>query len=479
MARLLYPLALDLHGKSVLVVGAGPVAVRKLAELLRCEALPTVIAPEASPGVERLVPAVTWVKRPFADGDEVGRTLVFACTNDPVLNLHIADSCARAGVLCNVADQAEAGSFHVPGVLRKGEVTLTISTGGAVPGLTRYLKRVLSEALGDEVADLAALLGRRRATLRTAALGDPRSAKVRALFESLPYRQLLDDLRMHGPAAVEASLDRLLSTQDNSNSHKHLDASLRTSPEPSVTLSTPGLVSLVGAGPGHPGLLTLAAADAIRSAQVIIHDRLIPEETLNLAPRDCLLLAAGKRGHGGAGESMRQDEIEARLIEHALAGRRVVRLKGGDPFIFGRGFEEVLALESHGIPWTLIPGLSSVTAGPAWAGIPLTHRGVARSFAVMSGMTYSKTNTQIPKADTLLLLMGLQRLTEIVPAFLEQGWNPDTPVAAVQDATLPDQRVCLSTLSNIAAETARRGFDSPTLFIIGEVVRLARPRGTP
>lgn len=171
---------------------------------------------------------------------------------------------------------------------------------------------------------------------------------------------------------------------------------------------------------------------------------------------------------------MRQEDIEARLVEHALKGRRVVRLKGGDPLVFGRGYEEILALEARGIPWALIPGISSVTAGPAWAGIPLTHRGVARSFAVMSGMAYSETNTVVPKADTLILLMGLQRLGEIVPAMVAQGWSADTPVAAIQDATLPDQRVCVSTLSGIAEETAKRGFDSPTLLVIGDVVALAR-----
>jgi uroporphyrin-III C-methyltransferase len=229
-------------------------------------------------------------------------------------------------------------------------------------------------------------------------------------------------------------------------------------------------VDLVGAGPGHPGLLTLLAADIVRRAEVIIHDRLIPEEVLHLAPSSCSLIPAGKRGHF---ESARQDEIEARLVEHALAGKRVVRLKGGDPFVYGRGWEEVLALQAKGIPWRVIPGVSSATAGPAWAGIPLTHRGVARSFAVMSGMTHSATNTEIPKADTIVLVMGLHRLAEIVPAFLAQGWDAATPAAAIQNGTLPDQRICISTLAGIREETSRRGFDSPTLLVIGKVVGLA------
>jgi uroporphyrin-III C-methyltransferase/precorrin-2 dehydrogenase/sirohydrochlorin ferrochelatase len=466
MSRILYPLSLDLHGRPVLVAGGGPVAGRKLAELLRCGADITVVTPEAGPAVERLATAVELVRRPFRPGDEQGRILVFACTDDPGVNREIAALCAGKNIPCNVADAAAEGTFHVPGVLRKGAVTVTVSTGGSVPGLTRYLKRILSEAIGDEVADLAALVGRYRASLRAAP--GPARTRSREILEGLPYRKLLDLLREKGSAAAEDHLAHLV---QNAVSVPDADAAADAV---AASSAVPGQVTLVGAGPGNPKLLTLAAVEAIRAADVIVHDRLIPEETLNLAGPDCLLIPAGKRGHAGHAESMRQEDIEARLVEHALAGRRVVRLKGGDPLVFGRGYEEILALEARGIPWSLVPGISSVTAGPAWAGIPLTHRGVARSFAVMSGMAYSATNTVVPKADTLLLLMGLQRLAEIVPAFLSQGWSPETPVAAIQDATLPDQRVCLATLATIAAETARRGFDSPTLLVIGEVVRLAK-----
>lgn len=310
-------------------------------------------------------------------------------------------------------------------------------------------------------------------------MGDSGREKARILLEGLPYRKLLDTLRAKGPAAVEAYLEAALQGAAYTNP----DAAPGAVPEDSEAAQNPatagspaktGHVSLVGAGPGNPKLLTLAAVEAIRAAEVIIHDRLIPEETLNLATPSCRLLPVGKRGHGGDKESARQEDIEARMVEEALQGRKVVRLKGGDPLVFGRGYEEILALEARGIPWTLIPGISSVTAAPAWAGIPLTHRGVARSFAVMSGMAYSQTNTVIPQADTLVLLMGLQRLHEIVPAFLAQGWGADTPVAAIQDATLPDQRVCVSTLSGIAEAAAARGFDSPTLLVIGKVVSLRR-----
>jgi uroporphyrin-III C-methyltransferase/precorrin-2 dehydrogenase/sirohydrochlorin ferrochelatase len=473
MSRALYPLSVDLHGKPVLVAGGGSVAARKLSELLRCGAAITVVAPQASPAVERLLPAIRLERRAFLPGDELGKYLVFACTDDPAANRMIADLCRTANVLCNVADAAEAGSFHVPGVIRQGNVTVTVGTGGAAPGLTRHLKRVLAEALGPETAEAAALVGGFRARLK--AEGVPGAS---AILEGLPYRALLEALRNGDRPRAESLLAQaapgpLESREAGAQAGTvpgNEGASGAIAPESMAgTRSLPG-VDLVGAGPGHPGLLTVLAAEILRRAEVIIHDRLIPEEVLHLAPSACRLIPAGKRGHF---ESARQEEIEARLVEQALAGKRVVRLKGGDPFVYGRGWEEVLALQSQGIPWRVIPGVSSATAGPAWAGIPLTHRGVARSFAVMSGMAYSRTNTEIPKADTIVLLMGLQRLAEIVPAFLEQGWDPATPAAAIQDATLPNQRVCVSTLAGIREETSRRGYDSPTLLVIGNVAGLS------
>jgi uroporphyrin-III C-methyltransferase / precorrin-2 dehydrogenase / sirohydrochlorin ferrochelatase len=451
MSRILYPLSVDLQGKPVLVVGGGPIAARKLSELIRCGAEVTVVAPNFCAAVARLESTLRLLPRAFEPGDELGCYLVFACTNDAAVNQTIASRCHDSQILCNVADDASKASFHVPGVLRHGDVTVTVSTGGVAPGLTRHLKRRLSESLGEETALLATVLGRFRQKLKSEFKAD----QAFTILENLPYRQLLEDIKSLGVKSVETYLE-----------------GLETGPSSPLSLPLPvQSVTLVGAGPGNPGLLTLLAAEALRRAEVIIHDRLIPEATLHLAPADCLLIPAGKRGHF---ESARQDEIQAKLVAMALQGKRVVRLKGGDPFVFGRGWEEVLALEAHGIPWTVIPGVSSTTAAPTWAGIPLTHRGLARSYAVMSGMAYSETNTEIPHADTIVLVMGLHRLAEIVPAFISQGWDASTPVAAIQGATLADQRVCLSILSAIQHETTRLGFDSPTLLIIGKVVGLAK-----
>ncbi len=468
MARILYPLSVDLSGKPVLVVGAGAVAARKLGELIRCGADLTVVAPESNAGVERYLAGLKFLQRPFQAGDELGYYLVFACTNHPEVNALIANLCRKANILCNRADDSEAASFHVPGVLRQGSVTVTVSTGGAAPGLTRLLKRSLSQFIGVEVALLADLIGEFRQALRSG----PKASEAAVILERLPYRNLLENIKNLGTPAIKAYLQKLL-LADEQDMHSLTTATAFPALSPTLADSVIPIhpVFLVGAGPGHPGLLTQLAAETLRKAEVILHDRLIPEEILHLAPPDCQLIPAGKRGHF---ESARQEEIETQMVRAALEGKRVVRLKGGDPFIFGRGWEEVLALEAHGIPWSVIPGVSSTTAAPAWAGIPLTHRGVARSYAVMSGMAYSQTNTEIPHADTIVLVMGLQRLAEIVPAFISQGWEANTPVAAIQNATMPDQRVCRSTLSRIGEETARLGFDSPTLLVIGKVVGLSQ-----
>ncbi len=486
MQRNLYPLSVDLNQKKVLVIGGGEVAARKLSELIYTGSKVTVIAKEMNPAILRLEKAITLITREYQEGDIAGYYLVFACTDQGSVNAQIAATCDQNHTLCNVADNGALGSFHVPGVIRHGEITVTVSTGGLAPGLTRHLKRKLAEFLGPELGELAQVLGRFRKELKEKF---SRQAPEHAgrILQNLPYRKLLEDVKNRGAGSVEKYLQDLLRSELENAGGKILDNAGEgdaREPEWSKAKTVVQAVTLVGAGPGHAGLLTLLGAEALKKADVIVHDRLIPEETLQLAPVDCLLIAAGKRGHF---ESMRQETINAKLVQHALAGKNVVRLKGGDPFIFGRGWEEVLALEAEGIPWKVIPGISSTHAGPAWAGIPLTHRGVARSYAVMSGMAYapnkltanidaagqaSQTNTEIPKADTIVLLMGLQRLQEIVAAFLAQGWDAKTPVAAIQNATQANERICISTLEDIEKETVRGGFDSPTLLVIGKVVDL-------
>jgi uroporphyrin-III C-methyltransferase / precorrin-2 dehydrogenase / sirohydrochlorin ferrochelatase len=385
--------------------------------------------------------------------------LVFALTKDSQVNAEISLACRQHGIWCNRADQGQAGEFQVPGVVRRGKVTLTASTGGTVPGLTRWMKRHLEGLFGEELPLLARVLGEWRSAQKSLGWNDEKRSRM----ENLDYQTLVEAAKQ-GEAVLRLAFQEQWARPESGAS---------TSPIAAMPISQiPPLqpVVLLGAGPGHPGLLTQLGAEALKRAQIVLHDRLIPPEILALVPSDGRLIPVEKRGHQ---ESMRQEHIHEMLIAHARTGLRVVRLKGGDPFIFGRGQEEILALEAAGIPWQVIPGISSALAAPAWAGIPLTHRGIARSFAVMTGTTYDAPNPDIPKADTLVILMGLQKWNAIVTSLLAAGYPLSTPAAAIEKGTRSDQRVCVGTLDDLEGKMARAGFDSPTLLVIGAVAQFA------
>jgi uroporphyrin-III C-methyltransferase len=239
-----------------------------------------------------------------------------------------------------------------------------------------------------------------------------------------------------------------------------------------------GIVYLVGAGPGDPGLITSKGLGLLREAQVVIHDRLIGSELLNETRSDAIMIDAGK-GPGHAPYS--QTEINGLLVEHALGGKVVVRLKGGDPFVFGRGSEEVDACREAGIAVEVVPGISSAIAGPAAAGIPVTARGIARSFSVITGHTMDgpadASAVSAFSADTLVLLMGRARIAELAGQLIATGRDPNTPAACIQSATTPDQRITIATLATIAETADRDGLEAPLVIVIGEVVRLANAGG--
>jgi len=238
-----------------------------------------------------------------------------------------------------------------------------------------------------------------------------------------------------------------------------------------------GIVYLVGAGPGDPRLITVLGLDLLRRAEVVIYDRLISEALLAEAPPEAERVFVGK----APGEhACRQEDINALLVHHALAGRIVVRLKGGDPFVFGRGGEEALACAEAGVPWEVVPGVSSPVAVPARAGIPITHREVAGGYAVVTGHCAEGDRQDwgaLARMDTLVVLMGLARLPEIAAALLFHGRAPETPVAVIAQGTLPGERTVVGTLGTIAGDAARAGLRSPATIVVGEVVRLRERLG--
>lgn len=233
-----------------------------------------------------------------------------------------------------------------------------------------------------------------------------------------------------------------------------------------------GIVYLVGAGPGDPDLITVRGLTCLRRAEVLVHDRLVAPELLDEVSPRTLRIDVGKEA---GNHRCPQEQINALLVEHAQKGRVVVRLKGGDPFVFGRGAEEALACAAAGVPWEVIPGVTSATSVPARAGIPVTHRGVATSFAVVTGHCLGDDRVDwdaLARVDTLLILMGLSRLGEVADRLRAHGRPASTPAAAISRGTLPDERVVVAPLEEIAAAAAREGLPTPVLIVVGEVVRL-------
>jgi uroporphyrin-III C-methyltransferase/precorrin-2 dehydrogenase/sirohydrochlorin ferrochelatase len=384
-----FPLHLDLAGRRVLVVGAGPVAVRRTRALLAAGAAVEVVAPAVSAGL----PDVPVQRRRFEDGDVDGAWLVLACTG--VVDEDVAAACQARRIWCVRADDAARSAAWVPAVARVEDVVVSV-TAGRDPRRAVGLRDALALAL--ETGDLPLRRGR----------------------------------------------------------------------------TGGGSVALVGGGPGDPGLLTVRGRRLLAGADVVVRDRLAPRVDL---PDGVEVVEAGKSPRGPATS---QREIEALLVAHAQAGRRVVRLKGGDVHVFARGIEEVAACVAAGVPVEVVPGVTSALAAPACAGIPVTARGVTQSFAVVSA--------HLPPGDpgstvdwealarlggTLVLLMAVERLPAVCAALLAAGRGPDTPVAVVQDATLPGQATVVTTLARASVDCA--GVRAPAVVVVGEVVAARLP----
>src|SRR5581483_4214400 len=334
------------------------------------------------------------------------------------------------GVLVNAADDPERCDFILPAVVQRGAVQVAVTTGGQSPALARHLRDKLDDEIPGEYEPLAQILASIRAELRDAGVRVAPEVWQRAIANAP-----LDALRAGDIATALSQLREALTSPER-------DAEPDGQP-PGRRPRRSGRVVLVGAGPGDPGLLTLAGRDALNQADVVIYDRLVNRALLSHARAGAELIYAGKRR---GGESMTQDTINDLICQRAMSGQIVVRLKGGDPFVFGRGGEEALAALSSGIPCTVIPGVSAAIAVPAYAGIPVTHRGLASSFTVLTGHEDpSKLSASIDwdslarQGGTLVLLMGVNTLTEVCARLMKAGLAADLPAAVIQDGTLDSQ----------------------------------------
>jgi uroporphyrin-III C-methyltransferase / precorrin-2 dehydrogenase / sirohydrochlorin ferrochelatase len=449
-----FPVFFDLTALKVLVVGGGEVALRKVALLERSGAAITLVAPEVLPELEHRAAAgkLNLATREFVPDDLNDARLVIVATSRRAVNRWIAALSEARGIPVNVVDDREASRFIVPAIIDRDPVLVAISTAGTSPVLARRLRERLEAAIPKKIGELALWLR----ALRHAARRRLRDTDQRRRF----FESIVD-----GPAARRFIDGDARGAQSIA---QQLLARTGVAPRPA------GEVTLVGAGPGDPELLTLKALRALQDADVILHDRLVPEGLLDMARRDAARICVGKAA-GGIGST--QEEINALLIEHALLGKRVVRLKGGDPFVFGRGGEELEALAKAQIRFSVIPGITAAAGCAAYAGIPLTHRDHAHSVTFVAG--HAEQDGREPDwralakpGITAVFYMGLARVADIAAKLIANGAATSLPAAIVAQGTLQDQRVITGTLATIAAVTADANVESPALLVVGEVVSL-------
>jgi len=449
-----FPVFFDLTAQRVLVVGGGEVALRKVALLERSGALITLVAPEVLPELQERAAAgkIILAIREFVPNDLDGARLVIVATSRRAVNRWIASLSEARGIPVNVVDDREASRFIVPAIIDRDPVLVAISTGGTSPVLARRLRERLEALIPKKIGELALWLralrhGARRRLRDT----DERRRFFETIVDGPAARRFIDG-DTHG---AQALAQQLLA---------------RTSSAP----RSAGEVTLVGAGPGDPELLTLKALRALQDADVILHDRLVPEGLLDMARRDAARICVGKAA-GSIGST--QEEINALLIEHARQGKRVVRLKGGDPFIFGRGGEELEALAKAQISFSVIPGVTAAAGCAAYAGIPLTHRDYAHSVTFVTGHADREGREPDWRALakpglTAVFYMGLARVEQISAQLVAHGAANTLPAAVIAQGTLQDQRVITATLATIAAAAAASNIQSPALLVVGEVVSL-------
>lgn len=481
-----FPIFADLRDRRVLVVGGGEVAERKTRLLLDTGAKVVLAAPELTEWLRAQVEAdrVTWIVDRFEPMQLDGVLLAVAATDDASVNAQVAAAGRERNVFVNVVDDAGLSSFIVPSIVDRSPLVVAVSTGGAAPVLARLVRARIEALLDESLGPLAALLGRWRARIKAAL---PHVAARRRFYEAAVRGEVARLLRAGRADAAEGRLAEMVAR--GGGPAKAGSRLTRVGGEAgcvgaaggfddpgAVSGSRAGSVILVGAGPGDPGLVTLHALRALQEADIILHDRLVSEGVLALARRDATRVAVGKSGHG---PSVSQEHIHALMLTHARAGRRVVRLKGGDPFIFGRGGEELEFLRAHGIPYEVVPGITAAVACAAYAGIPLTHRGHAQSVRFVTARGSGPVDPQdwaqlAQDRQTLAFYMGVAALAAIGARLVEHGRDPSTPVAIVEDASRPRQRVTLARLGDLA-DVARHGnLTSPALVIVGEVAALAQ-----
>lgn len=452
------PLFLDLRGRRCLVAGGSETAARKAELLLRAGACVDVVAAELHEGWTRLPHAerVTRVADQFAPHLLDGKDVVLVVEDDAAVAQAISDAARARHLPVNVADKPALCSFILPSIIDRSPIMVAVSSGGESPVLARMLRARLETLIPAAYGRLGALASRFKDRVRAAVKPEQRRAFWEKVFLS-PVAEMVFSGR---DADAEKQLQAMLAGAATNHASR-------------------GEVYLVGAGPGNPDLLTFRALRLMQQADVIVHDRLVSQPILDMCRRDAERIYVGKERDDHA---VPQEEINLMLVRLAKEGKRTLRLKGGDPFIFGRGGEEIETLVEHDVPFQVVPGITAAAGVASYAGIPLTHRDYAQSVAFVTG--HLKDNTfnlnweGIARQDqTIVIYMGLKGLPLLCEALVKHGLEPDTPAAIVQHGTLPTQRVVVGDLGTLPGLAEEAKLKAPTLIIVGNVVKLREKLG--
>lgn len=448
-----FPVFLDLKNRLCLLVGGGDIATRKGRLLSKAGARLRVVAPEISSELRELVALNNGElhEREYQTDDLNDCVIAIAATDIESLNEQISNDAKARNLPVNVVDSPALCTYITPAIIDRSPLVIAISSGGESPVLARLIRAKLETLIPASYGRLAQIASSWR-------------DRVKARFDDGDSRRRFWEKILQGPAAElalngqEEVAEKIIATEISKD-----DQTI-----------TQGEVYLVGGGPGDPELLTLRALRLMQQADVVLYDRLVSDGVMELVRRDAERIYVGKRRSEHA---MEQENINQLLVDLAKQGKRVLRLKGGDPFIFGRGGEEIELLAQNNIPFQVVPGITAASGCSAYAGIPLTHRDYAQSVRFVTGHLKSdNTNLQWPElanpTQTLVFYMGLVGLKEICESLISHGRAATTPVALIEKGTTQEQRVLISDLASIADVVAANDVHAPTLFIVGEVVKL-------
>ncbi|MEG1489461.1 siroheme synthase CysG [Acinetobacter sp.] len=448
----IFPISLKLQQQPCLIVGGGHIAYRKAVLLAKAGAVIHVIAPEIESNLLEIVESGQgqYVQAPFSPDIQLRNyRLVIAATNDKAVNIQVFEACEAEKILVNSVDDPPHCRFMVPAIIDRSPLVVSIATNGTSPVLSRQIRTQLEATIPHGMGKLADFSGQWRASVKAKIINpDERRIFWEDLYASPLKEHVFNDNIAEANRLIEQALLEWKAPK--------------------------GEVYLVGAGPGDPELLTLKALRLMQQADVIIYDRLVSPAILELCRRDADKIYVGK---ARSNHSVPQEGINALLVEYAAKGKRVCRLKGGDPFIFGRGGEEIQELFAAGVAFQVVPGITAASGCSAYAGIPLTHRDYAQSVRFLTGHL-KEGSPELPwkelvyENQTLVLYMGLVGLEKICAQLIAHGQRPNMPVALISKGTTPEQKVVVGTLADIASKVSEYQIQAPTLTIIGEVVSL-------